>query len=64
MNDKDRVNDNDSDLVISEYGINDIVYNSIYGDTKSFKEVQELVKVYMSGENIDNYEIQSKQKDD
>ena len=41
-----------------------MVHNSRYRCTKSFKEVQELVKIHLSGENIDNNETQSKKNYD
>ena len=64
MDDKDRRNGTDSDLVRNEDGVNAVLHNSRYRGTKSFKEVQELVKIYLSGENIDNNETQIKKKDD
>ena len=62
MDDKDRGNGTDSDLVRNEDGVNAVLHNSRYRGTKSFKEVQELVKIYLSGENIDNNENPNKEK--
>ena len=64
MDDKDRVNGTDSDLFRSEDGGNAVVHNRRYRGTKSFKEVQEIVKIYLSDDKIDNNETQIKKKDD
>ena len=59
---KYRGNDNDSDLFSSKDRDNDVVHNRRYRDMKSFREVQELVEVSLSGENIDNNETQINKK--
>ena len=64
MDNKDKVNDTDSDLVRTEYENNALVHNRRDGDTKRFKEFQELVKLALFGEKIDNDETQSKKKYD
>ena len=63
MEDRESENDYDGDLVISEER-GDYLYDNSNGYTKGLEEIEELVKVALFEDNIDNVETQSKVKDD
>ena len=57
---KYRGNNTDCNMVMGKYGGNDVVHSNREKDTKWFREVQELSKVALSSDTIDNDETQRK----